>query len=62
MFLWQGAPWYTFVVWWPGMMWGVYLVAYGRLHPYLLLTELHEVYTRILEANEHRRPFPTHVL
>jgi hypothetical protein len=46
------------------MMWGVYLVAYGRLHPYLLLTELHEVYTRVLEANEHidRRPFPTQVL
>ena len=30
------------------MMWGVYLVAYGRLHPYLLILpiELHTKFIR----------------
>ena len=28
-----GAPWYTFLVWWPAVIGGVYMVADGKLHP-----------------------------
>ena len=29
----EGAPWYTFLVWWPAVIGGVYMVADGKLHP-----------------------------
>ena len=36
--LFLGAPWYTFVIWWPGMMYAVDLAAQSRVHPYTVMT------------------------
>ena len=32
--LFLGAPWVTFVVWWPAMVWAVHLAAGHAIHPY----------------------------
>ena len=35
-----GAPWYTFLVWWPAVIGGVYMVADGKLHPATLVAAM----------------------
>ena len=36
--LFLGAPWVTFVLWWPAMIWAIHLAAGHAIHPYTVVT------------------------
>jgi hypothetical protein len=51
--LFLGAPWYTFVIWWPAVVLSICLAAQHKVHPYTVMTAftlLCGYYTAILYA------------
>jgi hypothetical protein len=35
--LFLGAPWYTFLIWWPALVWSICAAAQHKVHPYAVM-------------------------